>query len=444
MHHCMQHGAWIRGGNFRTTAATGALAILLMVIALPAANGQTLTTLHSFSGPPDGALPTAGLAMDGVGNLYGTTQDGGSAGEGMVFKLVHSGSNWIEQPLYSFGSTQSGNDGAEPDGGVTIGPDGNLYGTTSAGGGAGLGTVFKLSPPASVCRSTLCPWTETILYRFRGGSDGAFPAGSVVFDSAGNLYGTTQGGGTSNCFGNNLCGVVFKLTQSESGWTETVLHVFSGPPDGIQPGNGLVFDQGGNLYGTTQYGGVDLYCDLDGFPDGCGTVFQLTPSGSGWTETIILDFSGGNGALPVGGLVSDRSGHLYGTTAYSLPGDGTVFELMPFGGQWTSALLYSLMSAQSGIQGPFGTLAMDAAGNLYGTTIHGGDVGGTCGYGCGTVFKLAPSGVSWTYSLLYEFTAGNDGAGPYAGVILDGNGNLYGTTLGAGAGGHGTVFEITP
>ena len=175
MHHCMQHGAWIRGRNFRTTAATEALAILLMVIALPAANGQTLTTLHSFSGPPDCALPTAGLAMDGVGNLYGTTEDGGSAGEGMVFKLVHSGSNWIEQPLYSFGSTQSGNDGAEPDGGATIGPDGNLYGTTSAGGGAGLGTVFKLSPPASVCRRSFALGPKRFFIALGEGATGLFP-----------------------------------------------------------------------------------------------------------------------------------------------------------------------------------------------------------------------------------------------------------------------------
>jgi uncharacterized repeat protein (TIGR03803 family) len=417
-----------------------AVAILLIVTASQRMEAQTFITLHGFRGP-DGAAPTAGLTMDAAGNLYGTTYYGGSAGYGMVFKLVHTGSNWIEQPLYSFPSYQSGNDGAEPYAGVTIGPDGNLYGTTTRGGGsAAHGTVFKLSPPASVCKSALCPWTETILYRFSGGSDGNSPSGSVVFGSGGNLYGTTEVGGDSSCGSGEGCGVVFKLTRLGSGWTETVLHAFSGSPDGINPVSSLVFDQAGNLYGTTNNGGLELSCN----PYGCGTVFQLTPSSSGWIETILYAFGEGDGALPQGGLVLDSSGNLYGTTAYGPVGDGTVFELTPSGGQWTYTLLYSLMSEQSGIQGPLGTLTMDAAGKLYGTTFQGGDVGGTCGYGCGTVFKLVPSAGAWVYSLLYEFTGGNDGAIPYDGVILDRNSNLYGTTSAAGAGGHGVVFEITP
>jgi uncharacterized repeat protein (TIGR03803 family) len=171
----MQHRRWIGGISLRTTVAFVAAAILLMVTASQRAEAQTFTTLHSFSGL-DGGMPTAGLTMDGAGNLYGTTQYGGTADYGSVFKLVHTGGSWILHPLYSFPNDGGGNDGAEPYAGVTIGPDGNLYGTTTRGGGsAAYGTVFKLSPPASVCRSTLCPWRETILHRFSGGAMGFFP-----------------------------------------------------------------------------------------------------------------------------------------------------------------------------------------------------------------------------------------------------------------------------
>ncbi len=415
-----------------TSIASLAVAMLLtLVLSLPA-EAQTFTPLHGFSGMPDGATPIGGLAMDAAGNLYGTTQYGGAYGWGMVFKLVHTGGSWIMHPLYSFPSIYSGrNDGAEPYAGVTIGPDGNLYGTTYFGSGsASFGTVFKLSPPASVCKSTLCPWTETILYRFTGGSDGDAPVGTVVFDSAGNLYGTTEAGGASSCFSGVGCGVVFKLTRSGSSWTETVLHTFLDSPDGSNPGGALVFDQAGNLYGTTANGGTGS----------SGTVFQLTPSGSGWTENVIYE----GGAS--GGVIIDNAGNLYGDTAFAPTGDGTVFELTPSGGQWTYTLLYSLTSGISGIAGPFGPPAMDTSGNLYGMTVEGGDTygAGPCEYGCGTVFKLTPSAGTWVYSLIYDFTGGTDGANPTDGLILDRNGNLYGTASAAGARGQGTVFEITP
>ena len=205
------------------------------------------------------------------------------------------------------------------------------------------------------------------------------------------------------------------------------------PPDGDYPISGLVFDQAGNLYGTTEYGGAS--CD-------CGTVFQLTPSGSGWTETVLYSFTyGDDGAFPYGGLIFDNAGNLYGTTEFGLSGNGTVFQLTPSGGQWTYTLLYSLMSGQSGLAGPLGTLAIDAGGNLYGTAFEGG---GGCEYGCGTVFKLAPSAGGWAYSLLHEFAGGSDGALPYDGVILDRNGNLYGTASSGGTRGQGVIFQITP
>jgi uncharacterized repeat protein (TIGR03803 family) len=416
-----------------------AVAILLMVAASQPALAQTLTELHDFLGT-EGANPTAGVTMDAAGNLYGTTQYGGTGGYGEVFKLVHRGSAWILNPLYNFPSYQSGDDGAEPYAGVTVGPDGNLYGTTIFGGGsARFGTVFKLSPPASVCRSTLCPWTETVLYRFTGGSDGAVPYGPVVFDSAGNLYGTTVSGGASSCFSGQGCGVVFKLTRSGSGWTETVLHTFLDAPDGSNPGSGLVFDQAGNLYGTTGNGGTGS----------CGTVFQLMPSGSGWTENVLHSFdSSGDGCNPAGGLIVDHTGNLYGTTVFSPGnnGNGTVFELTSSGGQWTYTFLSNILEQYFGITGPFGPLAMDATGNLYGTTFGSGNAYGSgfCEYGCGTVFKLTPSAGGWSFNLVYEFTGDVDGAQPTAGVILDRDGNLYGTASSAGAGGYGTVFEITP
>ena len=439
----MQQNGRMGGVDLRKTAACMTVAILLIVTASQSAQAQTLSPLHGFNGMPDGATPIGELTMDRAGDLYGTTQYGGAYGWGMVFKLVHTGSTWIMHPLYSFPSIyqQGGNDGAEPLAGVTIGPDGNLYGTNTLGSGSSnYGTVFKLSPPASVCRSTLCPWSETILYRFTGGSDGGLPSGPVVFDSAGNLYGTTSYGGVT-CGPGYSCGVVFKLTRSGSSWTETVLHAFSGSPDGANPGGALVFDHAGNLYGVT--GGGGSMCA----PDGCGTVFQLTLSGSGWTENIIHSFDYyDDGAGPQGGVIFDNAGNLFGGTAFAPTGNGTVFELTPSGGQWTYTLLYSLTSGQSGIPGPLGTLAMDATGNLYGMTFEGGDVfgAGACEYGCGTVFKLAPSVGAWVYSLLYKFTGGTDGAQPYDGVILDRNGNLYGTASAAGARGQGVVFEITP
>jgi uncharacterized repeat protein (TIGR03803 family) len=438
----MQHRRWIGGMNLRTTVAFVAVAILLIGVASHAAETQTITPLHGFNGMPDGAAPASGLTMDAAGNLYGTTQAGGVLGGGMVFKLVHTGSAWILHPLYSFPLAYGGgDDGAEPYAGVIIGPDGNLYGTTYAGSGsATYGTVFKLSPPASVCKSTLCTWTETMLYRFTGASDGGVPSGPVVFDSAGNLYGATYYGGVT-CGPGYSCGVVFKLTRSGSSWTESVLHAFSGSPDGAGPGGALVFDHAGNLYGVTVGGGS--MCA----PDGCGTVFQLTPSGGGWTENVIHSFDYfDDGAGPQGGVIFDNEGDLFGTTAHGPnEGIGTVFQLTPSGGQWNYTLLYSL-PFEGGTTGPLGTLAMDAAGNLYSMTFNGGDVYGVgpCEYGCGTVFKLSPSAGGWAYSLIYEFRGGTDGAGPYDGVILDRNGNLYGTASAAGARGDGVVFEITP
>jgi len=379
--------------------------------------------------------------MDQAGNFYGPSPSGGINGNGLVFRLSKKGSGWIFNPLYDFlgGYYGGGDDGSAPYAGVIFGPDGSLYGTTYFGGGVeycdqGCGTVFSLKPYPTACKTAVCGWQETVLYRFTGDSDGLNPTAGVIFDQVGNLYGITSWG----FGGDNKGGTVWELTPSGSGWTESTLYSFSGGNDGGGP-SGLTFDNAGNLYGTTNGGGTYS----------AGTVFQLTPSGSGWTEKILYSFQGGNdGGIPVAGVIFDPSGNLYGTTSGGgQGGGGTVFKLTPSNGSWTFSLVYSFISNGGG--GPGANLVMDAAGNLYGTTVNGGS--GNCSNGCGTVFKLMPSGGSWTYNLLHEFTGGSDGAFPVCEVVFDANGNLYGTAS-QGAltgcqyypGGCGTVWEITP
>jgi uncharacterized repeat protein (TIGR03803 family) len=365
----------------------------------------------------------AGVTRDSAGNLYGTTYYGGADREGVVFKLSHRSSGWILFPLYSF---QQGDGGYAPVAGVTIGRDGNLYGTTIRGGQYDVGTVYKLSPAATLCKSFSCPWTETPLYQFTDGADGGYPQGALIFDSAGNLYGTASGGGT----GNN--GVIFKLTRSGSGWTQSVLYSFTGSPDGSAPLSGVTFDANGNLYGTTDEGG----------PSDDGTVYELSPSGSGWTEKVLYAFQYSNdGAIPYAGVVLDPEGNLYGATLYGGTGDGgTIFELMPSNGSWTFSVLYS--PELSGLGGPAGTLARSSNGTLYGTLFSGGGQG-CSGYGCGSVFQLAPSNGGWAYTSLYNLNDSGDGGNPQGGLILDSAGNLYGTGTGL-LGCCGIVFEVTP
>jgi uncharacterized repeat protein (TIGR03803 family) len=398
-----------------------AVVLLLAIAATPVAQAQTFHVLYTFTGGQDGGNPFAGLTLDKGGNLYGTAYGGGN---GTVYKLTHKGSGWTFNPLYSFTGSS---DGGNPKARVIFGPNGTLYGTTYYGGAYDLGAVFNLRPSASACRTALCPWTETVLYSFEGSpSDGAHPGyGDLTFDQAGNLYGTTSYGGG---YGD---GVVYELTPAGSGWTESVLYGFAGS-DGAAPANGVIFDGSGNLYGTTVQGGLS----------GDGAVFQLAPSaGSGWTESLLYSFNNGSdGSFPVAGLIFDHSGNLYGPTSDGgTGGQGTVFELTPVNGSWTYSVLYSLIAPPGGFQcGPWGTLVMDGAGNLYGTTRCNG------ANNLGTVFKLTSSGSGWTYSSLHDFTGGDDGEYPYCNVILDANGNLYGTASAGGSGGDGVVWEITP
>lgn len=238
--------------------------------------------------------------------MYGTAVAGGMQacpgyGCGTVFKLSHRSSGWVFDPLYSF---EAGNDGDHPQARVIFGPDGRLYGTTSDP--SPFGAVFNLRPPPTACKTALCPWTHTVLHLFAG-SDGWGPTGDLVFDLAGNLYGTTFEGGSHGQ------GAVYELTPSNGGWTESVLYSFMGGTDGENTNAGVIFDKFGNLYGTTTYGGM-YNCGNQG----CGTVYELTPSGSGWTKTILYNFQGrSDGDFP-GGLVFDDSGNLYGTTSMAV------------------------------------------------------------------------------------------------------------------------------
>jgi uncharacterized repeat protein (TIGR03803 family) len=398
-----------------------AIAITLAIGAVPAAQAQTYQVIHYFESGQDGANPTAGVTIDQAGNLYGTTYNI----FGTVFKMRYVNSGWILTPLKELGFEK----GAFPQGGVIKGADGTLYGTTSEGGGNGDGVVFNLKPPPNASSYVLQGWNETILYSFNGAPDGSIPGyGDLAFDHAGNLYGTTQSGGA---YGQ---GSVFQLTPFNGGWTESVIYSFSGSADGGTPYAGVILDKAGNLYGTTSAGGQG----------GNGTVFELMPSGSGWTEIVLHSFQDpSQGTVPYGGLIFDASGNLYGTTQFGGLGNftGSVFELSPSNGGWTFSVLHLFDFSKGEGVSPISSVTMDANGDLYGTTLGGG------AYTEGVVFRLTYLNGYWVYSTVHDFTS-NTGDSPFGGVTFDAKGNMYGTAIAGGKGacngGCGVVWEITP
>jgi uncharacterized repeat protein (TIGR03803 family) len=401
------------------------LASLLLVLAVsaipllfaPDATAQTGLTVYNFTGTSDGGNPLSNLVMDAAGNLYGTTFVAGAHGAGEVFELSLNAGHWTQTALYSF---TGGADGANPYyAGVIFDASGNLYGTTVGGGAFNLGTVFELTPSAS-------GWNETVLYSFAGGSDGASPYAGLTFDAAGNLYGTTYGGGSSNF------GTAFELKPAGAGkWIESVIQTFSGK-NGEGPAGGLVLDSAGNVYGVTQGGGKS----------GAGIVFKLIPSSSGaWTEKILHSFTGGNdGAYPYAEkLVFDHLGSLYGTTSSGgTLQQGTVFRLLRNkAGAWSEAVLYSFDGTVAA--NPYSGVIFDAKGNLYGTCASGNGVTTV-----GAVFELSRArNGKWSERNLLLFTRDN-GEFPEASLLRDASGNLYGTTLLGGTSGMGVVFEVTP
>ncbi|HZL67993.1 MAG TPA: choice-of-anchor tandem repeat GloVer-containing protein [Candidatus Limnocylindrales bacterium] len=411
--------------------------IVLSVCLITPSQAQTFTVLHNFTGGADGYDPSAGLTIDRAGHLYGTTLFGGYTGGtcagfgcGTVFRLIQQGSGWLFTPLYSF---QGAGDGSVPSAGVVFGPNGRLYGATQYGGNDqcsapyGCGTIFDLAPPAHACGRALCAWTETVDYRFNGGISAESPTGNLIFDGAGNIDATAAGGGLPNCYAGTTCGVVYELSPSRGGWGETDLYSFTAGNDGYLPASGVIRDQAGNLYGTALYGG----------DNGCGTVFQLTPSGSGWSETTLRDLQSQTDGCGPNELIADPQGNLYGTDRRNGPnGGGTVFELTKLsGGGFSFRVLYAFSGMPGG---PMAGLTMDSAGNLYGTTYQNG------AHNYGSVFKLTKAGSGWTYSDLYDFTGGSDGAYVMSTVTIDANGNLYGTASEGGTYANGVIWKITP
>jgi uncharacterized repeat protein (TIGR03803 family) len=392
------------GGGFqmsmaRHTFSVGALFALLLIAALPA-QSQTETTLYTFTGGSDGGKPASTLIFDKVGNLYGTTQTGG-AGFGTVFELSPDGhGGWTESVLYAF---TGGTDGSEPGYAPLIfDAAGNLYGTTYMGGAKRQGVVFELTPAEG-------SWKETVLYSFVGSKkDGGNPEGAIVMDGAGNIYGTTvHGAGTR--------GAVYELSPAGGGaWTERVLY-------GVEASDGgLAMDGVGDLFGTSRD----------------KKIFELSPNGKGGFNAIVV-YTFLDGEIPQGTLAFDGRGSLYGT-AYPGGefGGGTVYRLTPGKNGWNEETLESLQRHSPDPFHPLSGVVVDGSGNVFGTTVSGGTARD------GTLFELVPTGRSYTLNILWNFNG--DGADPHGGLVRDGAGNLYGTAYFGGHENAGTVVEVTP
>jgi len=400
-----QHRGWISSIRLRTARAALALVVVLVLglVTIQSVQAQTFKVLYNFTGSADGGSPYGSLVRDTVGNLYGTTEAGGAAGAGTVFKVNKGGTYTV---LYRF---KGGPDGANPYVGVIRDAAGNLYGTTANGGASGLGTVFKLTKTGK----------EKVLYSFAGGSDGCYPYGGLLRDAAGNLYGTTEVCGASGV------GTVFKLTNTGK---ETVLHSFAGgSSDGEFPSfTSLLMDTSGNLYGVAEQGGTD----------NLGVVYKLSKSGK---LKVLYSFAGGtsDGCDVFGTPFMDAEGNLYGTAnACGSAHVGIVWKVSQKGKE---TVLHNFTAGSSDGAEPIAGVIMDANGNLYGDTYQGGSAN------LGTVYKLNKTG---KVTLLHTFT-GPDGDYPYSGVIRDSAGNLYGTTLHGGSGqqcqnGCGTVWKLQP
>ena len=391
----------------RVPLATGFALVFALAgcfVLVPNMRATSFGVLHHFTGGADGAGPLNGLMMGAGGNFYGTTSSGGAYNNGTVFRIGPTG---VFSTLYAF---RGGADGSSPQGFLIQDATGLIYGTTSGGGAYGGGTVFRL---ASTAKMTL--------HSFGSGSDGSVPLGGLAFDSAGNLYGTTSAGGAH---GN---GAVFTLTRHGLIYTESVLYSFGTGTDGTVPYAGVTLDSAGNLMGTTSAGGSSGY----------GTVFALIKANS-WAETIIHNFTNqSDGAVPYGGLITDPNGNFYGTaTEGGVQGGGSIFELTPAGSGWNFTAIQSLPG--SGISGTFRNLMLSSSGTIYATTHCDGEDS------AGTVYKLVPgTGGSWTYTLLYTFTGGTDGLYSFSNLVMFGN-RLYGTTNQGGTYGQGVVFYVVP
>jgi uncharacterized repeat protein (TIGR03803 family) len=396
-------------------------ATLLFVLAMSLTAATATTTNVIFSCEEDeGEYADTDLETDSVGNIYGTTVLGGDFGGGTVFQLSPTPNGWVHTVLYSF---TGGADGGEPYKGVTLDRDDNLYGTAVTGGSGscegGCGVIYKLTNIKGT-------WTQKVVHAFTGGDDGSGPGSRVTVDRAGRIYGMTPTGGA------NGLGTIYKIGPLSSGAsTFKVIHAFTGGADGSSGSAGRMILRDGHLYGAATTGGSN----------GSGVVFELTPRAlGGWDFRTIYTFQGQpDGSFPYGALLFDDSGNIYGTTYYGgANGIGAVYKLSPQPvGEWTEEVIYSFQQGTDG-NSPISNLVFDKAGNLYGTTSEGG-------LGRGVIFKLTPvGGGNWTETVVHAFEGPPDGGFAYNGMVVDAFGNFYGATVHGGENDDGSVYNFTP
>jgi uncharacterized repeat protein (TIGR03803 family) len=375
----------------------------------------TETTIHAFAGGAYSEYPLSGLIFDFAGNAYGTASGGGN-GYGTIYELSPSQSGWTANIIYSFDKIT----GAYPSAALMFDKADNLYGVTAFGGStsgicnnSGCGTVFELARVAG-------GWNFQRLYEFQAGADGAYPMGQLVFDSAGNLFGTASDAGALQN------GTVFELSPLNGSWSESTIYTFAGNGDASGPIAGLTAGPPGIFYGTT----------LNGGSNGVGAVYQLTYEKSAWKEIVVFSFSRTIGSNPQSALLL-RRGKLFGTTQTGgSNGDGTVFSLSEVNHAIVKTVLYNFTGAADGAD-PYSAVVADAQGNLYGTTLQGG------GSGYGVVYQLRDVSGTWKESVLHSFSRISDGSSPLGTPVIHGEA-LFGTTSGGGKWDGGVAWEITP
>jgi uncharacterized repeat protein (TIGR03803 family) len=403
----------------RNASRTVVLYVAVALLATASWAANTTTLIYSFAGDTDGEYTDTELVLDGAGNLYGTSVQGGTFGGGTVFQVTPAG---VHTVLYNF---TGGADGGEPYKGVTLDANGDLYGTAVTGGGGscegGCGVLFKLTNSGGT-------WTQSVVHTFTGGIDGSGPGSPVSIDKFGNIYGTTPTGGA------NGVGVVYRINPDGSGgWKFRVIHTFTGGADGSGGSAGrLLIDAQGNLYGVCTVGGAN----------GFGTVYKMSSNQGVWQLQTLYAFKDSpDGALPYGGLVLDNHGSLYGTTYYAGANDfGTVYKLSPNNGSWTERVLYSFKGGIDGAS-PISSLAGDNAGHLYGTTSEGG----AAACGCGVIFKMSRGSTGrWVESVVYRFPGTPHPGFAYNGMIRDMAGNFYGATVHGGSNNDGAIYQFIP
>ena len=392
--------------------------VFTLALSVPA-NAEKV--LWNFAGGSDGSGPWSNYFIsDAKGNLYAATASGGTYSVGVVFMLTPAGKETV---LYEFKGQASG-DGASPHGRLAFDANGNIYGTTQGGGTNGTGTVYELSPKSGG------GWKEKVIYSFSAtGADGINPSAGMTIAPDGTMFSTAPDGGAYNG------GVIFSMKKTSKGWKQTVIHSINFPSEGGFPYEGLLRDEAGNLYGAAPAGGASQN----------GVIYRLSLTKKGWVDTVLYNFTDQNGdgsGLYWIDLISDKSGNIYGATSFGgTNGTGTVWELVYSGTKktYSESILYEFGASGSGDgDNPYGGLAMDSEGNLYGTTLNGG------ASNLGTSYKLTKQGKTWKETILHSFLGANDGAQPTGNPYLDAKGRVYGMAETGGTSNLGIAYRITP